>query len=242
MQPLRGTPRAWPGESNDHVVHVASITGYACINVTAHEHHRVRLNRCPQCGYDLTALPASHTCPECGLKYDQSMFILEGWNLPSLRHSPIKLVLFCGVLAILLLMCRGWLGWSYGLLGTLFFIAAVVYIGVHIYLKWRDDSGSRALARYLIASQGVGRLGGKVYPWRDYSHLMLIPDGVSGYRLHLYPSWWKLFGPPFVNAHIKGTEHEAEAIRDEIQLRINFARSKEAQAAAKARGENPRGW
>jgi len=106
----------------------------------------------------------------------------------------------------------------------------------------RDDSDSRALVRYFITSQGVGRLGGKVYPWRDYSHLMLIPDGVNGYRLHLYPSWWKLFGPPFVNAHINGTQDEAEAMRAEIQLRINLARSKEAEAVAKARGENPRGW
>ena len=170
------------------------------------------------------------------------MFILEGWQVPSITQSPKRLAIHGGVIAILLLMSRGLFGLSYTLLGLLFIFATIVYFAIHLYVKLRDDSESRALARYIIASEGVGRLGGKVYPWRDYSHLMLLPDGTSGYRLHLYPSWWKLIGPPFVNAHIKGTEDEAEAIRAEIQLRINNARSQEAEAAAKARGENPRGW
>lgn len=26
---------------------------------------------CPRCDYDLTGLPAEHTCPECGCKYDE---------------------------------------------------------------------------------------------------------------------------------------------------------------------------
>lgn len=170
------------------------------------------------------------------------MFILEGWHVPSITQSPKRLAIHGGVIAIVLLMLRGAFGISYELIGLVFLFAAMVYFGIHLYVKWRDDSGSRALARYIIASEGVGRLGKKVYPWRDYSHLMLLPDGTSGYRLHLYPSWWKLFGPPFVNAHIQGTEEEAEAIRAEIQLRINLARSQDAEAAAKARGENPRGW
>lgn len=159
--------------------------------------------------------------------------------MPSLSQSPRSLAVFSGFLAVLLLMCRGWFGWSYALLGLLLFIASIFYLIIYLYVKFRDDSESRALTRYLIASQGVGRLGKKVYPWREYSHLMLIPDGINGYRIHLYPSWWKLFGPPFVNAYIKGTQDEAEAIKEEIQLRINRARTNEA---AKARGENPRGW
>lgn len=28
------------------------------------------LTHCPECNYDLRGLPADHTCPECGLKYD----------------------------------------------------------------------------------------------------------------------------------------------------------------------------
>ena len=170
------------------------------------------------------------------------MFILEGWHVPSITQSPKRLAIHGGVIAIVLLMLRGAFGISYELIGLVFLFAAMVYFGIHLYVKWRDDSESRALVRYIIASEGVGRLGGKVYPWRDYSHLMLLPDGTSGYRLHLYPSWWKLIGPPFVNAHIKGTQDEAEAIRAEIQLRINLARSQDAEEAAKARGENPRGW
>ena len=38
----------------------------------------VRLDRCPECNYDLSGLARRHTCPECGLAYDQRMFIVEG--------------------------------------------------------------------------------------------------------------------------------------------------------------------
>jgi len=31
------------------------------------------LTACPQCRYDLTGLPRTHTCPECGFEYDESM-------------------------------------------------------------------------------------------------------------------------------------------------------------------------
>ena len=34
------------------------------------------LRRCPFCRYDLTGLPAIHTCPECGLAYDPDTSVI----------------------------------------------------------------------------------------------------------------------------------------------------------------------
>jgi hypothetical protein len=48
---------------------------------------------CPNCGYSLTGLPESGTCPECGASYDQTQVILYGWghgrreNLANTRRS-----------------------------------------------------------------------------------------------------------------------------------------------------------
>lgn len=33
------------------------------------------LNHCPNCAYSLEGLPASHACPECGLRYDERSFV-----------------------------------------------------------------------------------------------------------------------------------------------------------------------
>jgi hypothetical protein len=39
----------------------------------------------------------------------------------------------------------------------------------------------------------------------------------------LYPSWWRLLGPPLVNARLECGDAQAEAIRTEIQTRIDAA-------------------
>ncbi len=37
------------------------------------------MSRCIVCRYDLTGLPASHACPECGFEYDETMMV---WSTP----------------------------------------------------------------------------------------------------------------------------------------------------------------
>ncbi len=170
------------------------------------------------------------------------MLVLEGWHVPGLQSLPRFVIVYGTPFGIVLLMLRGMFGWSWTVLVLILAAAVVVLLAFHVYLHFRDESGSRALARYLVTADGVGRLGGRVHPWREYSHLMLLPDGTDGWRLHLYPAWWRVYGPPAVNARLECSDKEADAIRAEIQQRINAARTAEAEARAKARGEQRRWW
>ena len=55
---------------------------------------------------------------------------------------------------------------------------------------------------------------------------------LEGWRLHLYPTWWRLFGPPVVKARLECLQSEAEESRDEIQHRIDAAHRAEADAGS----------
>jgi len=120
-------------------------------------------------------------------------------------------------------------------------VGAVVITTLAYILAWRrDKSGGRVLTSYLITDDGVARPGRRaVYMWRNYSHVMLMPAGES-WRLHLYPSWWRRVGPPAVNAILRCGEREAEAVRDEVQRRINVARR--AEAGERPPSALPRRW
>lgn len=192
----------------------------------------IRLTRCWRCGYELRELPAMHRCPECGFEYDRGMFVLEGWRLPALRASRRELAIYGGALILVAATVRVFLGVSM-ILAMLAGIAAWMIVAVALqFLRTGPDRASLALVRYLITEDGVARAGGRTHPWSAYSHLMLFREGESAYRLHLYPNWWRLFGPPMVNAQIDGSEREAELIRSEIQRRISAARRAAADARA----------
>lgn len=50
---------------------------------------RLRLERCPDCGYSLVSLPDSSVCPECGYPYDSSrLIVLYGWTSPVNASGP----------------------------------------------------------------------------------------------------------------------------------------------------------
>ncbi len=189
----------------------------------------VRLNRCPRCGYELGALPRRHRCPECGFEYDETMFLLEGWRLPDARGFARRVLVWSPVALFFLGFLRIALALSMKFLLALLLVAALVTGLVYLFAAWRDKSGRRVLVRYLVTEDGVARPGKHIYLWRNYSHTSLLPDGRGGWRLHLYPSWWRVAGPPLINARLECLESEAQLLRDEIQRRINAARSAEAE-------------
>ena len=202
----------------------------------------IRLLRCPRCNYDLGALPRSHRCPECGFVYDEKMFVLEGWRLPGLRAWWRSMIVGAPLAFIVLGMLRAEFGVSWSRILWIITGLSVVVVVLYAYVWRRDQSGRGVMIRYLITEDGVARPGkrARTYLWRNYSHVMLLSAGEDSWRLHMYPTWWRLFGPPLVNARLECEQAEAEAVRYEIQRRISAARR--AEAASPSQGLPRRWW
>jgi hypothetical protein len=196
-----------------------------------------RVARCPQCSYDLSNLPTKHRCPECGFAYDEWTIVLENWRLPtmaSIFHAIGRnaIYLFATAAAIAALFA------AITLLGGLLLVFGgyfLVLLAAHGWFRLRGRgmqcwvAGRDGLQRIGLREQGFepGRSRARAYSWRAYSHVYLSREGDETHRLHLYPSWWRPMGPPIISALLHVVESEAEAIRDEIQGRINAAKAPE---------------
>ncbi len=203
-------------------------------------HATLKLTHCPACNYDIADLSRRSRCPECGFAYDEQMFMLEGWRLPG-RGAWLRAAIIYGPIVVIGLgVLRFDFAWSVDVILALVAGAAAITTLAYVLAWRRDKSGGRVLTSYLITADGVARPGRRtVYMWRNYSHVMLMPAG-EGWRLHLYPSWWRAVGPPVVNALLQCGEREAEAVRDEVQRRINAARRAESEERPPA--VLPRRW
>jgi hypothetical protein len=188
------------------------------------------LERCPQCGYSLAHLPRDHACPECGLAYDRSMFLLAGWTVPRFGRAALAML----IVVLALLLARFTFAWPWMVVAGGAVACVVVDLALELYLRHRRGPGGRALVTYVVSEEGIGLVGRRLFPWRDYSHLMLLREGDTAWRLHLYPRLWTpgtLIGlsAPMINADLHCPEADAEAVRGEIQRRISAARRREAE-------------
>jgi hypothetical protein len=187
------------------------------------------LRRCPKCDYDLRGLPARHRCPECQEPFDRNDMVLDGWTLPSLRAESIDVGGWT-MLAILLLgppfAARVLLHWSW--LRSIAVLAAMagLMIAAFLLLRARYRTQSSAM-RYLVTTEGIGRYGGRVHPWRSYSHVVLMPTGHNAWRIHVYPRHWLFFGSPMINITLHCSSGDAEAMRAEIEARMLEAQRRE---------------
>jgi len=194
-----------------------------------------RVLRCPQCNYDLAHLPRNHRCPECGFAYDEWTIVLENWRLPTIGSifraiARNAIYLLAAAIAIAALFANLTI-----LVAILLVFGA--YLGAllvaHGWFRVRGRgiqcwvAGREGLQRIGLGEQGLdaGRSRRRAFSWRAYSHVYVSREGEQAHRLHLYPSWWRPMGPPIISALLHVGESEADAIRDEIQGRINAAKA-----------------
>ncbi len=106
------------------------------------------LTECPACHYDLTGLPKTHRCPECGFEYDETMRVL--WT-PDRRArwlfviEIILLALFAPQFVALSL--KGFDGWQ-----AYCGVAWLVGVAFYVPLLWR---ARRTRAFVLVGAEGL---------------------------------------------------------------------------------------
>ncbi len=164
------------------------------------------------------------------------MLILEGLHVPGLRNTEqiLSVVVFWGLIVTFI---GGRLGWPWPILGVIAAGFILALIGLRVYVAMRDQSGSRALVRWIATEDGIARFGRRVHRWREYTHVDVY-DAIDGWRLQLHRSRsaWRIGRwVPHVIARLDCGEREAKAVRDELQNRIDAARGEDADAPEKKR-------
>ena len=139
------------------------------------------LQRCPVCEYDLSTLPKTHRCPECGFEYDESMRV---WVFPQARWLPrLIIVIFFAMLAfpsfdqlVLGGVVRAPSDGPWAFLRAVFSIG--VLIAVAVYLWSRTGIQTRLVA----AHRGLLIVGSsRKRQWHDWSDIWIPnPEARAG--------------------------------------------------------------
>ncbi len=179
------------------------------------------LDKCPQCNYAFTGLPADHACPECGLRYDERSEVYK-------HRRPASLFLGLGVFA-----CVPLFGVPYslrGLVGRLAWlrpcigVAALFWWAVVAWLAWRALRLYRSGPLVAIVSDGLYvrllRAPGDLIPW-DVLHSPTLVQGSNLVMVSRRDS--------FTLVEIENvfkTRGDAERFKKQVQQRVTEASSR----------------
>lgn len=76
---------------------------------------------CPACRYWLRGLPATHTCPECGFRYDRNACLVTPYRVGRIVYGAASAAMFVTGVALWWCKARGvghWIFLSVGLMGS----------------------------------------------------------------------------------------------------------------------------
>lgn len=213
----------------------------------------LRLQRCPQCDYDLSTLPEEHRCPECGFAYDCSMFAVYGWTrkerfsiqgrllLGTWTERALAIVILAALASAITGMAfDAYRSWKTGspravtLPGLIPFIFVAALVGVarlrsHVRRSREQHWGTIQL---LFTRAGASKRRGpgepRFVPWERFRRLRFrklrsIRAGKRLWRLRLTVPFFRWFRWEQFEALVECTPREAALMRAEIRRRLQPA-------------------
>ena len=181
----------------------------------------LRLERCPDCGYDIAGLPPNHRCPECGFAYDESMLMLAVWpenvSRPKGWELPIYIILIgASGIAGLALLAAGRKSWL--LLGT------AGMLGLALWSWWqrrRKQLRGEGIATVLICRAGIGyRSGGAMpplRPWSSFRKVQFRRVGHGLWRLRASWRWWRWSIRSPIVAYVECSDEEGRLLSERLE-------------------------
>ncbi len=202
----------------------------------------LRLKRCPQCDYQLLALPAPHRCPECGFAYDESMFDLPVWWRGA-EYFAWEWPAYLGVLVVATLGFL-WQRWSVPV-SVLVMITGGVVIEITkaiVKLRLRSAEGN---IRFLFDADGVSfpepgarltvtgagratrpaiRRSRDRHDWASFRRSSVRRARRGRWRMRLAWRWPRGLVRRDIDVTVRGTRREAALLRNELRRRVRAAR------------------
>ncbi|MHC4428528.1 MAG: hypothetical protein ACYS0D_07985 [Planctomycetota bacterium] len=186
----------------------------------------VLLDRCPRCEYGLAHLPRRHTCPECGLAYDENTFVLESKPRGGSQLDHLVSGVFVLLLPALLLFAiiGPSLGVPFLLLLVLLYIASRVVLWALERLRQRPGKGFLIWVNSDgIAVQPVFRWK-KRQPWvrfrRPNAHAALTflqRAGLGRWRLRVGTRWPRLLHNRGIDVYLACSKREIALVRNAMR-------------------------
>lgn len=194
-------------------------------------HDILRLKRCPECDYDLIGLPHAHNCPECGFTYSEDFFDVSGhpW-----RHSLslVRIFLLLGI-CLIIIFAMGWVG----LMSFTDLIPAFVGFaflgGMAVAARYTGQDVRKI--RLIFTENGVlirVKTDKKmVRPWSAMNSVSVVRLSDNKWLLRIRaPIFSRLiltYGltAARVNVTLACTDDEAALVRQELQQRLQRAKS-----------------
>ena len=210
------------------------------------------LQECPQCAYDLTGLPREHVCPECGLVYDTSMFVVDAWAKEDFHLPETQLLLAKNWQSRIGPLLRSGLGIAYfAFLGWIIYaMPGFTFLGIILGIAivgtaWRTavirraNARRRGTLRWVFSLDGVAQQVAnrpiRWIPWERIRRLdfravqpeawrVRLAEGGVGF--HLFHGAVRLFsGRASFDAVVVLSKRRAALLRSELRRRIHTHRN-----------------
>ena len=188
----------------------------------------LRLKRCPECDYDLRGLPYTHSCPECGIEYDENIFDLQVWLAESTASRRFDSLAFLALAVAFVWLFVFRRTWFFPQLPLVMFAGSIGFRVAGVLTRFSSKRRKHGNAKVLCTTDGLSLCLGsrrRFYPWSKLNLPRVRRAAGGKWRFRLAYRWPRRFFAVGVRFVIYATNREAALLRREFRRQIAATRS-----------------